>query len=76
MKVYVVLKNGDFTEGRGPMLFHKAFVTKTKMIEYINSIKCGIYGAEPNKGETFYEFCTNGKDGGWSGYEIHKVEAE
>lgn len=76
MKVYIILKNADFTEGRGPMLFYKAFVNKSAMVEYVNSITGGIFGAKPEEGQSFYEYATSGKDGGWAGYEIKEVEAE
>lgn len=43
--VYVVLKNADFTEGRGPMLYHKIFKTQNLAHEYIMG-KSGIYGTQ------------------------------
>lgn len=75
MKVYIVTKNRDFAEGRGPMLFHKAFITESKMIEYINSTT-GIYGAKPREGFTVYEEIKSGVSGGWMGYDFIEVEAE
>jgi hypothetical protein len=75
MKIFLVLRNADFTEGRGPMLFHKAFVTESKMIEFLNSIKSGIFGAKPPYGMSYYEYVKN-DNGGWSGYEIRETEAE
>lgn len=43
-KVFVVLKNSDFTEGRGPMLIHKVFKNIESAHGYIMSQK-GIYGS-------------------------------
>jgi hypothetical protein len=46
--VYVVLKNRDFTEGRGPMCLHKVFKNIFDAEEYISQQK-GIYGSEQNR---------------------------
>lgn len=46
--VCVVLKNADFTEGRGPMLFHAVFSTPEKAREYVMS-QDGIYGSKQGK---------------------------
>jgi hypothetical protein len=45
MKVNVVLKNADFTECRGPMLFHKVFVDLDKAVEYVKG-QSGIFGGQ------------------------------
>lgn len=42
--VFIVLKNTDFTEGRGTMIFHKAFSTLEKAQEYVEN-QFGIYGS-------------------------------
>lgn len=43
-KVYIVMKNADFTEGRGPMLFDCAFEHGKDAVEYV-SFQEGIYGS-------------------------------
>lgn len=43
--VAIVTKNADFTEGRGPMVFHKVFETEEKAVEYIMR-QNGIYGSK------------------------------
>ncbi len=47
--VYVVLKNTDFTELRGPMVYHKIFKTLNGAVEYIFSQR-GILGTEQRLG--------------------------
>ena len=44
MKIYIVTKNADFTEGRGPMLFHAAFITGEAAVEYVLQQQ-GIFGS-------------------------------
>lgn len=41
----VVLKNADFTEGNGPMVFHKLFKYPEDAHDYVMSQE-GIYGSE------------------------------
>lgn len=41
---FVVLKNSDFTEGRGPMKMDNVFISKVKAEEYIAS-QVGVYGS-------------------------------
>lgn len=43
--VFVVTKNVDFIEGRGPMVFHKVFTYSKDAIEYVMS-QSGIYGSK------------------------------
>lgn len=43
--ISIVLKNADFNEGRGPMLYDKIFNSFSKAIEYIFTQK-GIYGSQ------------------------------
>ena len=43
MKIYVTYRNSDTTEGRGPMVSHKAFVDEQKAIDYIDT-QPGIMG--------------------------------
>lgn len=42
--VYVVKKNADFTEGRGPMMFHKVFVDEETAVDYIMD-QDGVFGS-------------------------------
>lgn len=67
MRVLVLLKNADFTEGRGPMCFHKAFVTDAKLEEYMNSLSNGVYGYRPPAGKTMYDMllAKSSEHGGW-----------
>ena len=43
--IYIVTKNADFTEGRGPMLYHAAFRHHKDAVAYIMS-KEGIFGTD------------------------------
>lgn len=43
--VFAVLKNADFTEGRGPMLLHKIFSSYEAASDYIMA-QPGIYGSK------------------------------
>lgn len=43
-KVYIVHKNGDFTEGLGPMLYHKTFSDGEEAIGYVEAQE-GIFGS-------------------------------
>lgn len=43
--VFVVMKNADFTEGRGPMLLHKIFKTGPAAVSYIQK-QSGIFGSK------------------------------
>lgn len=44
-RIYIVLKNADFTEGRGPMVFHNAFTTPALACDYVR-VQEGIYGSK------------------------------
>lgn len=44
-KVYVVLRNADSTEGRGPMLLHAAFSDGEEAIKYVEK-QGGIFGSK------------------------------
>lgn len=73
--VVVVLKNLDFTEGRGPMVFHKVFKTAKEAEDYVSS-RQGIYGSAQYSSRMVY-----GIHGGraysyraWNGYEIKFVK--
>jgi len=52
MEVYIVAKNADFTEGRGPMRFHKVFSAFKKADDYIMSCK-GLFGSEQYKDKVY-----------------------
>lgn len=66
--VYVVLKNSDFSEGRGPMVFHKIFKTSQLAHDYIMQQE-GIHGSKQGickiLGENYY-----------NGYEIRGAEVQ
>jgi hypothetical protein len=62
MNVFIVTKNADFTEGRGPMMFHKAFATFGAAEAYVMS-QDGIYGSK--QGKSSY--------GGYNGYDIKEA---
>lgn len=68
MKVILVLKNGDFTEGAGPMLAHKIFSNMEKAEAYIAK-QPGIFGTDQyryrvkeldSNGNPFYSYMYNG----------------
>lgn len=65
-KVYIVMKNADFTEGRGPMLLHSLWEDGEDAIGYIQKQQ-GIFGSiqkvERNKYGK-YAYC--------NGYEIQE----
>lgn len=43
-KVYVVMRNADFTEGRGPMLMHSLWLRGPEAVKFVES-QDGIYGS-------------------------------
>lgn len=75
MTLFVILRNADFTEGRGPMVLHGVFTSKESVTEYLNTITYGVYGFKPEKGKTFAETVFSRKHGGWAGYEVKEVMA-
>lgn len=68
-KVFVVLKNADFTEGRGPMLLHAIF-SKFKDAEDYILAQPGIMGSPQNIQENAYLL---GDTLTWS-YNGYKIE--
>lgn len=78
--MFIILKNADFTEGRGPMVFHRGFATREEAIQYLNTLTSGIYGAKPKKGESFSEYVIEDtethKRGGWSGYKLYALNED
>ena len=75
-KVYVITKNGDFTEGRGPMRFQTVKSTLEKAKAYANNEPHGVAGATPPPGMTLADRCMSGKGGGWGGFEILEIEMD
>lgn len=67
MEIYVVFKNADFTEGRGPMQFHLAFTDGEEAIRYVEKQQ-GIYGSPQRVERGKYGHFAYG-----NGYEIDKV---
>ena len=63
--VWVVRKNADFTEGRGPMLIHAIFENDTLAVEYIMT-KPGIYGRRQEEGRSF----ASTKTRNFNGYDL------
>lgn len=74
---WLVLKNGDFTEGRGPMHFHKLFHDLKDAFNYIMK-QDGIYGSGQRtnnySGVSIYgkPYCLSG----FNGYELRPVTIE
>jgi hypothetical protein len=69
MKIYLVFRNSDFTEGRGPMVFSCAFKDATDAVEYVARQE-GIFGS-PQKVEIGKHFGTYASA---NGYDIREVE--
>lgn len=75
--VVIVEKNSDFTEGRGPMHFHKVFKKVENAINYIMS-QSGIYGSQQGT-NNYAGVSIHGKAyvvSGFSGYKIKVVTME
>lgn len=72
---YVVLRNSDFTEGRGPMCLHSVFNSKVSAERYVAG-KIGIFGSsqyrEVHIGNNVFNdlYCSVY----YNGYEIKKME--
>jgi hypothetical protein len=73
--VFVVLKNADFTEGRGPMFIHRIYETFKLAEEYV-MLQSGIYGTK--QGLSSYQprpSLTNPKkEVNYNGYSIKEWE--
>jgi len=75
--VCVILKNNDFTEGRGPMVVHKIYKNYDKAVSYILT-QSGIMGSKQSS--TNYvgvnisgsPYCVSG----FNGYEIKIMTVE
>ncbi len=67
-KIYVVLKNCDFTEGRGPMILHRCYHTLKAAQNYVKSQE-GICGS--SQYESGYDIL--GKEQ-WNGYDIQEMK--
>lgn len=66
-KIYVVLRNADFTEGRGPMLFHAAFTSGEEAIKYVAN-QFGIFGSAQHVERNKYNHYAYA-----NGYQIDEV---
>lgn len=69
MKIAIVRKNADFTEGKGPMLFHKAFTNEQLAHDYI-MMQPGIYGSKQGFSGVY------GSISNYNGYSIEMVPLE
>jgi len=71
-KIAIVTKNVDFTEGRGPMIFYKAFSDEQKAVHHIME-QHGIYGSKQCETKHGYE-----REGerSFNGYDLIMVELE
>lgn len=72
MKVYVILKNSDFTEGRGPMVLHKIKKTEKSAVDYVMSRE-GIFGST-QKESHYSQLNSNVRY--FNGYDILTMEVE
>jgi len=63
--IYIVNKNADFTEGRGPMVFYKAFATLEDAQKHIMELP-GIYGSTQQRDKSLSKV---GREW-YNGYEI------
>jgi len=70
MKIYIVKKNADFIEGRGPMIIDKIFLKKEDAVAYIKNNK-GIMGGNQYDKPTIYQ---NGKVECWNGFDINEYD--
>jgi len=50
MKIFMVLRNADSTEGRGPMVNKEAFLNRTDAIDYIQQIYASHHGDQTAEG--------------------------
>lgn len=70
-KIYIVLKNSDFNEGKGLMLIHKTFSTLNAARNYIKK-EPGICGSKQYENPLFFQ---NDYET-WNGYEIKTMDIE
>lgn len=72
-KIYIVLMNSDFNEGKGHMIIHKCFMNIDNARSYIKT-QCGIMGSP--------QYCYSSIGTGrcnvelWNGYEIKEMKIE
>lgn len=71
-EVYIVLKNADFTEGRGQMLFHRVYDSMKAAHQYVMS-KDGIFGSKQGVSGYNYSDPEKGHLVGYNGYQIIKA---
>jgi len=53
MRIYLVFRNSDMTEGRGPMVFDSAFIKKENANNYVDT-KPGVMGRKVKWSEERY----------------------
>jgi hypothetical protein len=70
-RVFIILKNSDFTEGRGPMLFDRVFDTFSAADQYVMG-KSGIFGSEQCRDE---RSALDAQSGRWTynGFDIQEA---
>lgn len=73
-QVWIILRNADFNEGRGPMVFDAACLSEADARSYLNKKDRGVFGAKPDGGKTFYDWVVD-NGWGWTGYEVRVVRA-
>lgn len=69
--IYIVMKNADFTEGRGPMYIHKVFRDIENAREYIKK-QDGIFGSKQDRCD---DLCDENCEV-WNGYDIKIMKFE
>lgn len=70
-KVFVIMKNSDFTEGRGPMDIHKIKKKEQDAVDYVMSQE-GIYGSEQRE----YSRSSYSEVRHFNGYDIAPMDVE
>lgn len=73
-KVFVVMENSDFTEGRGPMVLHKVFADGEVAHNYVMS-KEGIFGSTQRQ-EPTWGINVSGEVYGYHSYNGYEITAK
>lgn len=60
MKVYVVFRNFDMTEGRGPMVLDKIFLDESKARKYMEN-QSGVMGVKSGWSKQLPNWCNDHK---------------
>lgn len=73
--VFVVFKNADFTEGRGPMLLHRIYETFELAEEYV-LLQPGIYGTKQGSSgwQPRPDFAAPKREKNYNGYSIKEYD--